>query len=88
MEYGTAQPAGAEAKGTTRDDCISARESKVFELRSEEPRGAEAATKKVNVFAEWDVSLVRVAGAVLVTAVAAVAIGAIVFWPHIERFFQ
>ena len=28
------------------------------------------------------------AGAVLLTAVAAVAIGAIVFWPHIERFFQ
>jgi diacylglycerol kinase (ATP) len=28
------------------------------------------------------------AGAVLLTAVAAVAIGAIVFWPHIERFFR
>ena len=38
MEYGTAQPAGAEAKGTMRDDCISGRESKVFELCSEKPR--------------------------------------------------
>jgi len=38
VEYGTAQPAGAEAKGTMRDDCISERESKVFELRSEKPR--------------------------------------------------
>jgi len=28
------------------------------------------------------------ASAVLLTAVAAVAIGAIVFWPHIERFFR
>jgi hypothetical protein len=32
VEYGTAQPAGAEAKGTMRDDCISGREGKVFEL--------------------------------------------------------
>jgi hypothetical protein len=38
VEYGTAQPAGAEAKGTMRDDCISGRESKVFELRSEKPQ--------------------------------------------------
>jgi hypothetical protein len=37
---------------------ISEKGSKVFELRTEEPRGAETATKKVNVFAEWDVSLV------------------------------
>jgi diacylglycerol kinase (ATP) len=28
------------------------------------------------------------AGAVLLTSVAAVVIGAIVFWPHIERFFR
>src|SRR6266508_5105638 len=30
------------------------RESKVFELRSGEPRGAEATTKKFNVFAKWE----------------------------------
>jgi hypothetical protein len=38
VEYGTAEPAGAEAKGTMRDDCISERESNVFELRSEKPQ--------------------------------------------------
>jgi hypothetical protein len=53
VEYGTAQPAGAEAKGTTCDDCISEKGSKVFELRSEKPR-PEVTTEKFNVFAEWD----------------------------------
>jgi hypothetical protein len=38
VEYGTAQAPGAEAKGTMRDDCISGRESKVFELGSEKPQ--------------------------------------------------
>jgi hypothetical protein len=42
---------GAEAKGTTRDDCISAGKAKVFELRREEPDGAEALKEKFNVFA-------------------------------------
>jgi hypothetical protein len=39
-----------------RDDWMSERESKVFELRSEKPR-PEVATKKFNVFAELGVRL-------------------------------
>jgi hypothetical protein len=87
VEYGAAQPAGAEAKGTMRDDCISGRASKVFELRSEKPRTGSR-NKEVQCLCGMGRQFSRVAGAVLLTAVAAVAIGAIVFWPHIERFFQ
>jgi len=55
-EKSTAQPAGAEAKGTMRDDCIYGRESKVFELLEGGAAARKPGRRKLNVFARWAVS--------------------------------
>jgi len=70
VEYGIAEPAEAKAKGTMRDDCISEGEAKSlsFAVRN---RGADATTKKFNVFAEWE-------------EVCHLSFGQEIFWPSID----
>ena len=54
MEWSAAQPAGAELRETTRDDCISGkRASKVFELSEGGAAARKLGRRKLNVFARW-----------------------------------